>query len=159
MSDSTHLKTQHITSERDEQVARGSRALGGVKGARERRAGVAQIQLRVDGLLGALARLRKDNDKKRDRLRNLRESLAERRRTLAAANSLTVATPTLNPNTTTIHPSLVTPLNALTNLSTFIARASSGLIRELVEVFNISPATHTSCLDTIHYHGPGDATV
>ncbi|KAF7306407.1 hypothetical protein MIND_00431900 [Mycena indigotica] len=127
------VKSQHITPERDEQVARANKALEGVKGARERRAGVAQIQLRVDELVGALARLRKDNDKKRDRLRSLRESLAERRRTLAAANALNVATP----NPSTIHPSLTAPLNALTTLSAFISRARSGLVQELVEVFNI----------------------
>ncbi|KAF7319814.1 Triacylglycerol lipase [Mycena kentingensis (nom. inval.)] len=130
------LKTNLVTTERDEQVARGTRALEGVKGARERRAGVAQIQLRVDELLGALARLRKDNDKKRDRLRSLRESLAERRRTLAAANALVVA-PVSNASTINIHPSLGVPLNALNTLAAFISRARSGLVQELVEVFNI----------------------
>ncbi|KAJ7221273.1 UV radiation resistance protein and autophagy-related subunit 14-domain-containing protein [Mycena pura] len=124
------VKTQHFAAERDEQVAKSTKALGAVEAARVRRASVAQIQARVDELQGALVRLRKDNDKKRDRLRTLRESLAERRRTLAAANA--VAAPTSSPSA----PSTV-PLAALTNLSALIARARSGLVQELVEVFNV----------------------
>ncbi|KAF7310440.1 hypothetical protein HMN09_00586100 [Mycena chlorophos] len=129
------VKQQVVSPERDESVARATKALEGIKGGRERRAAVAQIQLRVDELLSALAKLRRDNDKKRDRLRSLRESLAERRRTLAAAAAITVATP--SSNSSSIPPSLVAPINALTTLSAFISRARSGLVQELVEVFNI----------------------
>lgn len=57
------MNTQHFAAERDEQVAKANKALGIVEGARVRRASVAQIQGRVDELLSALARLRKDNDK------------------------------------------------------------------------------------------------
>ncbi|KAJ7128839.1 UV radiation resistance protein and autophagy-related subunit 14-domain-containing protein [Mycena crocata] len=125
------LKTQHFAAERDEQVAKSTKALGGVEAARLRRAGVAQVQTRVDEILSALARLRKDNDKKRDRLRTLRESLAERRRTLSAATA--VASPT-NPNNAT---ALAAPLAALANLSALIARARAGLVQELIDVFHV----------------------
>ncbi|KAJ7278431.1 UV radiation resistance protein and autophagy-related subunit 14-domain-containing protein [Mycena rebaudengoi] len=120
------LKTQHFAAERDEQVAKSTKALGGVEAARIRRAGVAQIQARVDEVLSALARLRKDNDKKRDRLRTLRESLAERRRTLSAASA-------------TSAPAIVlaAPLAALHTLSAHIARARAGLVQELIEVFHV----------------------
>ncbi|KAJ7132521.1 UV radiation resistance protein/autophagy-related protein 14 [Mycena epipterygia] len=124
-------QTQHFAAERDEQVAKSTKALGAVEAARVRRAGVAQIQTRVDEVLSALARLRKDNDKKRDRLRTLRESLAERRRTLSAATALT-APPNTNPNSAT-----APALAALTNLSGLIARARAGLVQELVDVFNV----------------------
>ncbi|KAJ7922026.1 UV radiation resistance protein and autophagy-related subunit 14-domain-containing protein [Mycena leptocephala] len=127
------VNTQHFAAERDEQVAKANKALGIVEGARVRRASVAQIQGRVDELLSALARLRKDNDKKRDRLRSLRESNAARRRTLGAATSLTS---TASPNTAP-HPTLATPLASLANLSSHITRARAGLVQELVEVFNV----------------------
>ncbi|KAJ7757245.1 UV radiation resistance protein/autophagy-related protein 14 [Mycena maculata] len=127
------LKTQHFAAERDEQVAKSTKALGGIEGARVRRASVAQIQARVDEVLSALARLRKDNDKKRDRLRTLRESLAERRRTLSAATTTTAQ----NPNNTAQHPALAAPLAALTNLSALIARARAGLVQELIDVFHV----------------------
>ncbi|KAJ7672088.1 UV radiation resistance protein and autophagy-related subunit 14-domain-containing protein [Mycena rosella] len=123
------VKTQHFAAERDEQVAKSTKALGAVEAARIRRAGVAQIQTRVDEVLSALARLRKDNDKKRDRLRTLRESLAERRRTLAAAAAAVPpgATPA----------ALAAPLAALSNLSAHIARARAGLVQELIDVFHV----------------------
>ncbi|KAJ7119349.1 UV radiation resistance protein and autophagy-related subunit 14-domain-containing protein [Mycena crocata] len=124
------LKTQHFAAERDEEVTKSAKALGGVEAATLRRSGVAPVQTRVDEILSALARLRKDNDKKRDRLRTLRESLAERRRTLSAVTA--VASP--NPNNAT---ALVAPLAALANLSALIARARAGLVQELIAVFHV----------------------
>ncbi|KAJ6540549.1 UV radiation resistance protein and autophagy-related subunit 14-domain-containing protein [Mycena capillaripes] len=126
------VKTQHFAAERDEQVAKGTKALDIVEGARVRRASVAQIQGRVDEVLSALARLRRDNDKKRDRLRTLRESNAARRRTLAAANGLTGSS-----NTSAPQAALAASLAALANLSSLITRARAGLVQELVEVFNV----------------------
>ncbi|KAJ7496637.1 UV radiation resistance protein and autophagy-related subunit 14-domain-containing protein [Mycena latifolia] len=130
------VKTQHFAAERDEQVAKSTKALGAVEAARVRRASVAQIQGRLDEVLNALARLRKDNDKKRDRLRTLRESHAERRRTLAAAAA--VVSPTTTGSGTTGTPAaLAAPLAALTNLSAHIARARAGLVQELIDVFHV----------------------
>ncbi|KAJ7852776.1 UV radiation resistance protein and autophagy-related subunit 14-domain-containing protein [Mycena olivaceomarginata] len=131
------LKTQHFAADRDEQVAKATKALGAVEAARVTRAGVTQVQTRVDELLNALARLRKDNEKKRDRLRNLREKLAERRRTLAAATSLASPTTTATTPTNTPHPLLAAPLASLAHLSSLITAARVGLVQELVEVFNI----------------------
>ncbi|KAF8836043.1 hypothetical protein BDN67DRAFT_974655 [Paxillus ammoniavirescens] len=122
------LQTQHFAKDRDEQVGRASRALKGIEGARVTRAGVASCQKRVEELAEGLARLRKDNDSKRERLRQLRESLAARRRTLSAARLLPAS-----------------PLDSLTAketqelqaLSNALARARSGLVQELVEVFHV----------------------
>ncbi|KAJ7030739.1 UV radiation resistance protein and autophagy-related subunit 14-domain-containing protein [Mycena alexandri] len=127
------VKTQHFAAERDEQVEKSTKALETIQGARGRRASVAQIQGRLDELLSALTRLRKDNDKKRDRLRTLRESHAARRRTLGAANGL----PGAPANTTNANSALAAPLAGLSTLSSLITRARAGLVQELVEVFNI----------------------
>ncbi|KAF7335765.1 hypothetical protein MVEN_02232300 [Mycena venus] len=130
------VKTQHFAADRDEQIAKSTKALGAVETARVSRAGVAQVQTRVDELLNALARLRKDNEKKRDRLRNLREKLAERRRTLGAATSVASPTTTAIPAPAS-HPALAAPLASLANLSSLITAARVGLVQELVEVFNV----------------------
>ncbi|KAJ6468246.1 UV radiation resistance protein and autophagy-related subunit 14-domain-containing protein [Mycena sanguinolenta] len=131
------MKTQHFAADRDEQIVKSTKALGAVEAARVLRAGVSQAQTRVDELLNALARLRKDNEKKRDRLRNLREKLAERRRTLAAAASVVSPTTAANPNSLASHPALAAPLSSLANLSSLITAARVGLVQELVEVFNV----------------------
>ena len=62
----------------------------------------------------------------RDRLRALRETLASRRRTISAAKLQTSTPPP---------PSREAEL--LSSLSIAIARARSGLVQELVEVFNV----------------------
>ncbi|KAK7028276.1 UV radiation resistance protein and autophagy-related subunit 14-domain-containing protein [Favolaschia claudopus] len=126
------LKTQHFAADRDEQIAKANKALGGIENARVMRASVTQLQTRVEEVQSALARLRKDNDKKRDKLRNLREKLAERRRTLGAAISIpsVAAVPAS-------HPTLAQPLASLANLSSLITAARVGLVQELVEVFNV----------------------
>ena len=80
----------------------------------------------------------------RDRLRALRESLAERRRTLSAAKFLPVhpAPPTTTATSppTSAHPAtgaLSRQTQELASLSATLARARSGLVQELVEVFNV----------------------
>ncbi|KIJ63013.1 hypothetical protein HYDPIDRAFT_134706 [Hydnomerulius pinastri MD-312] len=122
------LQTQHFAKDRDEQVGRATRALKGIEGARVARAGVAGCQKRVEELAEGLVRLRKDNDAKRERLRQLRESLAARRRTLSAARLLPA--PPLDASTA----KETQELHALSNA---LARARSGLVHELVEVFNV----------------------
>lgn len=68
----------------------------------------------------------------RDRLRALRESLAARRRTLSAAHLLP------NPNLpSTANNAAVRETQELNALSVTLARARSGLVQELVEVFNV----------------------
>lgn len=67
------------------------------------------------------------SDAERDRLRTLRENLAARRRTLSAAK--------LSPQPTTHLASRET--HELNALSATLARARSGLVQELVEVFNV----------------------
>ncbi|KAF9237723.1 UV radiation resistance protein and autophagy-related subunit 14-domain-containing protein [Melanogaster broomeanus] len=122
------LQTQRCTKDRDEQVSRASRALKGIEGARGTRAGIAICQKTVDELAQGLARLRKDNDAKRERLRQLRESLAARRRTLSAARLLPA------PPLESLTAKETQELHALSNA---LARARSGLVQELVEVFHV----------------------
>ncbi|KAF8122915.1 UV radiation resistance protein and autophagy-related subunit 14-domain-containing protein [Boletus edulis] len=122
------LQTQRIGKDRDDQVAKASRALKGIEGARSTRAGLASCQKRMEELVEGLARLKRDNDAKRERLRQLRESLAARRRTLSAARL--VPTPPLDALTTK-------ETQELHALSAALARARSGLVHELVEVFHV----------------------
>ncbi|KAG9311940.1 hypothetical protein JVU11DRAFT_8201 [Chiua virens] len=122
------LQTQRFVKDRDEQVVKASRALKGIEGARMTRAGIASCQKRVEELAEGLARLRRDNDAKRERLRQLRESLAARRRTLSAARL--VPTPPLDNMT-------AKETQELHTLSAALARARSGLVQELVEVFHV----------------------
>ncbi|KIM85568.1 hypothetical protein PILCRDRAFT_816764 [Piloderma croceum F 1598] len=120
------LQTQRFAADRDGQVAKASKLLGSVSDGRLRRAEVANCQDQVEDVLCSLASLRKDNENKRERLKLLRENIANRRRTLAMAVQL----------------SPPPPLNHLqsqesTTLSNALARARSGLVQELVEVFNV----------------------
>ncbi|KAF9036915.1 hypothetical protein BDZ89DRAFT_982721 [Hymenopellis radicata] len=115
------LQTAHFASDRDEQVSRASKALSGIGGARARRADVASMQRRVDELMQGLTKLRKDNERKRDRLRMLRETIATRRQTLSAARLVPMPRETQVPGSLTIS----------------IARARAVLVQELVEVFNV----------------------
>ncbi|KAH0834642.1 UV radiation resistance protein and autophagy-related subunit 14-domain-containing protein [Lanmaoa asiatica] len=122
------LQTQRFGKDRDEQVAKASRALKGIEGSRMTRAGLASCQKRAEELAEGLARLKRDNDAKRERLRQLRESLAARRRTLSAARLVSV--PPLDNLTTK-------ETQELHVLSAALARARSGLVQELVEVFHV----------------------
>ncbi|KAN0085621.1 UV radiation resistance protein and autophagy-related subunit 14 domain containing protein [Tylopilus felleus] len=122
------LQTQRFGKDRDDQVAKGSRALKTIEGARMTRASLASCQKRVEELAEGLARLRRDNDAKRERLRQLRESLAARRRTLSAARL--VPAPPLDTLT-------AKETQELHVLSAALARARSGLVQELVEVFHV----------------------
>ncbi|KAA1477739.1 hypothetical protein DENSPDRAFT_621022 [Dentipellis sp. KUC8613] len=122
------LQIQHVTADRDEQVQRANAALDGVQASRMRRADMAHGQERLEEIQTALAKLRKDNEKARQRLRSLRESLATRRRTLSQAKLLPSAPAD----------ALVSrELSQLAVRADTIARARGGLVAELVEVFNI----------------------
>jgi hypothetical protein len=66
------------------------------------------------------------SDIERDRLRTLRETLAQRRRTLNAARLLPPQSQTLTKES-----------QELAVLSQTISRARSGLVQELVEVFHV----------------------
>ncbi|KZT20211.1 hypothetical protein NEOLEDRAFT_1182737 [Neolentinus lepideus HHB14362 ss-1] len=121
-------KIQHSATERDEQVAKAARALGTVEESRKRRAELAESQNRVEEVTVALAKLRKDNDKARERLRFLRESLATRRRNLSAARLIPV---------TAVDHLISRESQELSSLSDTLARARSGLVQELVEVFHV----------------------
>ncbi|CAA7262042.1 unnamed protein product [Cyclocybe aegerita] len=122
---------QHYTTDRDEHVVKATKALTDVMmPARMSRANLSMYQRQLEELQGNLAKLRKDNEKKRDRLRTLRETLASRRRTLSAAK---LQTPMLVHPPTTSLPQAET----LSNLTASISRARAGLVQELVEVFNV----------------------
>ncbi|KJA16727.1 hypothetical protein HYPSUDRAFT_91147 [Hypholoma sublateritium FD-334 SS-4] len=130
----THLhdlrqQTQHYALDRDEHVAKANKALVETMiPARVSRANLTAAQRQVEELQIGLAKLRKENERKRDRLRSLRETLASRRRTMSAAklqiSSVVPAPPARE-------------AEDITSLSAAIARARSGLVQELVEVFNV----------------------
>lgn len=147
-----------------------------VQPARVARARVAEVRARIDELAVGLGGIKRECDKsasphtgyvvrypdygvERDRVRKLREDLAQRRRTLGAARILVKAGATSPPSTgapsTPISaPFLATPVNdahvfpsegppllppspAHLALTQTLARARSGLVQELVDVFNI----------------------
>ncbi|KAJ3566608.1 hypothetical protein NP233_g6887 [Leucocoprinus birnbaumii] len=125
-------QTQHYATDRDNQIIKAARALEHIDSVRVPRAQAAGYQRIVEELYEGLAALRKDNDKKRDRLRILRESLASRRRHLSAVK--------LQPPHPSSQPSgggVSREAQELASLSATIARARSGLVQELVEVFNV----------------------
>ncbi|KAF9554306.1 hypothetical protein CPC08DRAFT_712989 [Agrocybe pediades] len=109
------------------------------------RGSLASCQSRVEELQADLAKLRMENEKKRDRLRTLRETLASRRRTISAAKLQAAPSPSTSLQAIASYyfsfsPSSNAPprdTESLSNLSATIARARSGLVQELVEVFNI----------------------
>ncbi|KAF4616765.1 hypothetical protein D9613_008935 [Agrocybe pediades] len=108
------------------------------------RGSLASCQSRVEELQADLAKLRMENEKKRDRLRTLRETLASRRRTISAAKLQAAPSPSTSLQAIASYfffsPSSNAPprdIESLSNLSATIARARSGLVQELVEVFNI----------------------
>ncbi|KAI0052006.1 hypothetical protein FA95DRAFT_1675524 [Auriscalpium vulgare] len=122
------LQIQHVAADRDEQVHRASAAIDTVRDARVRRADLAYGQERLEEVQSGLARLRKENEKTRQRLRSLREALATRRRTLSQARLLQVPAPD----------SLIgREAQQLSARAETIARARNGLVSELVEVFNV----------------------
>ncbi|KAF6743399.1 hypothetical protein DFP72DRAFT_129081 [Ephemerocybe angulata] len=84
-----------------------------VQPARNARARVAEVRSRIDEAIAGLGGIKRECDKKRDRIRKLREDLAQRRRTLGAARILVkAATPTSPPTSATPKsaPFLSTPL-------------------------------------------------
>ncbi|KAF8637184.1 hypothetical protein AX17_002981 [Amanita inopinata Kibby_2008] len=144
----THLRDlrrqiQHFSIDRDEQVARASRSLDGISPTRVRRADASTCQQRLEELQAGLAKLRKENDKKRDRLRLLRETLATRRRNLSAAKLHSTAFVASSSAAVAINSAVALQQAAsrerqeLGALSLTLARARSGLVQELVEVFNV----------------------
>ncbi|KAE9397522.1 hypothetical protein BT96DRAFT_71421 [Gymnopus androsaceus JB14] len=99
--------------------------------ARTRRASVSSMQRRVSELMDGLASLRRDNEQKRERLQNLRNSLAERRQTLAAAKPV-------SSQASSVSPAILSAHSSLASLSSSITQARIGLVQELIEVFGIA---------------------
>ncbi|KAG2148783.1 UV radiation resistance protein and autophagy-related subunit 14-domain-containing protein [Suillus clintonianus] len=122
------LQTHHFSSDRDEHVARAFRAFKSIESGRlQIRAEIAQANRSLDQLaVDGLAKVRRDCESKRDRLRTLRATLAKRRRTLNAARLLPPQSYTLTKES-----------QEHSLLSQTIARARSGLVQELVEVFHV----------------------
>ncbi|KAG1769037.1 UV radiation resistance protein/autophagy-related protein 14 [Suillus occidentalis] len=122
------LQTNHFSSDRDEHVARAYRAFKSIESGRlQIRAEIAQVNRSLEQLIvEGLAKVKRDCESKRDRLHTLRETLAQRRRTLNAARLLPPQPQTLAKES-----------QELSVLSQTIARARSGLVQELVEVFHV----------------------
>ncbi|EIM81834.1 uncharacterized protein STEHIDRAFT_36371, partial [Stereum hirsutum FP-91666 SS1] len=145
------LQITRVASDRDDHVHKASSSSESVAPNRLRRADLATGSERLEDVKEALARLRRENDKSRARLRSLRESLATRRRTLSQARLLSLtstssATHQSNPTSpsstpvpsnTVLDAQISRELQQLSLLSDTLARARSGLVSELVEVFNI----------------------
>jgi hypothetical protein len=115
------------------------------------RANLSACERQVEELQFGLAKLRKENERsectyprspwvcltcqqERDRLRILRETLASRRRSISAAK---LHISSSMPSSTSSPPPPSRDSEALFNLSMAIARARSGLVQELVEVFHV----------------------
>ncbi|KAF4616770.1 hypothetical protein D9613_008932 [Agrocybe pediades] len=138
-------QTLHYAQDRDEHISKSLKALEETMNPnRLVRGSLASCQRRVEELQAGLAKLRMENEKKRDRLRTLRETLASRRRTISAANLQAAPSPSTSLQAIASYFSFSPSSNApprdtesLSNLSATIARARSGLVQELVEVFNI----------------------
>ncbi|KAL1662113.1 UV radiation resistance protein and autophagy-related subunit 14-domain-containing protein [Schizophyllum commune] len=123
-------ETQVHAAERDTAVAAASSALEWIKPTRVRRAEVAAHHYRVAEVNEALAWTRRENEKKRDRCRAMRERIASRRQMLVAAR--------LVPSPTADNEHLIAnETQELASLSSAIRGARAGLVQELVEVFNI----------------------
>ncbi|KAL1682535.1 UV radiation resistance protein/autophagy-related protein 14 [Schizophyllum commune] len=123
-------ETQVHAAERDTAVAAASSALEWIKPTRVRRAEVAAQHYRVAEVNEALAWTRRENEKKRDRCRAMRERIASRRQMLVAAR--------LVPSPTADNEHLIAnETQELASLSSAIRGARAGLVQELVEVFNI----------------------
>ncbi|KAG1764596.1 hypothetical protein EV702DRAFT_1204907 [Suillus placidus] len=111
---------------RNVHIARGSRAFKSVKYGRLFHAEIARVGHSLDQLADCHAKVRRNCESKRDRLCALRKTLAQRRRTLNAACLLPTQSQMLTKES-----------QELSVLSQTIARACSGLVQELVEVFHI----------------------
>ncbi|KAF8260145.1 UV radiation resistance protein/autophagy-related protein 14 [Lactarius quietus] len=122
------LQIQHTATDRDEQVRKGTAAIDTISGSRIRRADLTSSQEKLDELNEGLTQLRRENDKTKQRLRALRESLATRRRTLSQAKLLPSAP---------LDILIARETSQLSARAETISRARSGLVSELVEVFNI----------------------
>ncbi|KAI9462749.1 UV radiation resistance protein/autophagy-related protein 14 [Russula earlei] len=122
------LQIQHATVERDEQVRKSTAAIETIRGSRVRRADLSTGQEMLDELNDGLANLRRENDRARQRVRALREDIATRRRTLSQAKLLPPGP---------LDPLIARELTQLNAHADTIARARSGLVSELVEVFNV----------------------
>jgi hypothetical protein len=139
------LQIQHATADRDEQVRKVIASIDTITGSRIRRADLSSAQERLDQVSEGLVKLRKENDKSepcssltpfcvlktfvaRQRLWAIRENLATRRRTLSQAKLLPPAP---------LEPLISRETAQLNTRAETIARARSGLVSELVEVFNI----------------------
>jgi len=138
------LQIQHAAADRDEQVRKATAAIDTINSSRIRRADLSRGQEWLHELNDGLTNLRRENDRgelaippslhaltylvARQRVRSLREDLATRRRTLSQAKLLPPAP------VDTLIPREVAQLNGRADT---IARARSGLVSELVEVFNI----------------------
>ncbi|KAI0246348.1 UV radiation resistance protein/autophagy-related protein 14 [Lactifluus subvellereus] len=122
------LQLQRAAVDRDEQVRKVVASIDTISDSRIQRASLSSGQERFDELNEGLAKLRRENDKTRQRLRALRENLATRRRTLSQANLLQPAP---------LDPLIARETVQLNARAETIARARSGLVSELVEVFNV----------------------
>ncbi|EIN08728.1 hypothetical protein PUNSTDRAFT_102195 [Punctularia strigosozonata HHB-11173 SS5] len=132
----THLrdyrsKINHASKERDDQVARTEQLLGYVEERRYWKAGVSAAQDRVKEVQDGLAQLRRQNERTRDRIRTLRDNLHMRRRVLGQAQIVPLS------RDEDLGRSIAQTNRDLLSLSDTLARARSGLVQELVEVFHV----------------------
>ncbi|KAJ3896407.1 UV radiation resistance protein and autophagy-related subunit 14-domain-containing protein [Lentinula edodes] len=151
-------QTSHFSLERNAAVAKATSALTGpdksgstgMETARIRRANVSSLERRVSELMDGLTALRKDNERKRERLQMLRAKIAERRQTLTAAKTISVSP------TASVSSVVISAHASLASLSSSIAHARTGLVQELVEVFGISHDDTHWIISNLILPVPGD---
>ncbi|KAJ4496666.1 UV radiation resistance protein/autophagy-related protein 14 [Lentinula lateritia] len=151
-------QTSHFSLERNAAVAKATSALTGpdksgstgMETARIRRANVSSLERRVLELMDGLTALRKDNERKRERLQMLRAKIAERRQTLTAAKTISVSP------TASVSSVVISAHASLASLSSSIAHARTGLVQELVEVFGISHDDTHWIISNLILPVPGD---
>ncbi|KAJ3857745.1 UV radiation resistance protein and autophagy-related subunit 14-domain-containing protein [Lentinula lateritia] len=151
-------RTSHFSLERNAAVAKATSALTGsdksgftgMETARIRRANVSSLERRVSELMDGLTALRKDNERKRERLQMMRAKIAERRQTLTAAKTISVSP------TASVSSVVISAHASLASLSSSIAHARTGLVQELVEVFGISHDDTHWIISNLILPVPGD---
>ncbi|KZS92382.1 hypothetical protein SISNIDRAFT_412745 [Sistotremastrum niveocremeum HHB9708] len=119
----------YVSTEKSQHIEKASRALERMEPARKRRAEVASLEKSVAELQEQLGRLREANDQTRQRLAQLQAGLGTRRQSLKQAEQFVPQTQK--------HPSVETLRRASLDMTSALARARSGLVQELVEVFHV----------------------
>ncbi|TFK21663.1 hypothetical protein FA15DRAFT_672349 [Coprinopsis marcescibilis] len=151
-----HSQHTHLSSDLKSIVANATASLNNVvEPARLARGRVAEIQFRVEELVAGLATARKDIERKRDRIRKLREDLAQRRRTLGAAR-MAVRPPSASSSTSSSSASTptATAMNSpdISSFPSTLAALTSPILAYAAGTLAGTPVTAGPFLSTPNYN-------